>query len=167
MTKTKANLDARDNVAKNLNNVDDLYDKLSSCTESSDDEELYKQVHVNLDVPDNKSSSIVPATMLMYLQAYLVLMVMLGKSCHDMMVEVVKSSKSSPPIVPSPITWYSSTSAVHSNCSPTKSTTSSSIARCSYAEHAPPCRGSQGSSLFKRFVGKLRDGKSREHGKLD
>ena len=154
MTKTKANLDARDNVAKNLNNVDDLYDKLSSCTESSDDEELYKQVHVNLDVPDNKSSSIVPASMLMYLQAYLVLMVMLGKSCHDMMVEVVKSSKSSPPTVPSPITWYSSPRPFHSISFPKKSTTSSSIGRRSYLPLPVAAK-----ARAVRVEGKVRSGK--------
>ena len=134
--------------------MDDLYDKLSSCTESSDDEELYKQVHVNLDVPDNKSSSIVPATMLMYLQAYLVLMVMLGKSCHDMMVEVVQSSKSSPPIVPSPITWYSSPRPFHSIYCPIKSTTSFYIGRRS-------C-GCQGSSCLCMLKARLEVVKARQ-----
>ena len=127
--------------------VGELYDNLSPYTVGHVDEELYKQLNVSSEVPANNCSSNGLSSVLMYLQAYFILTVMLCKSYHEKMVEVANNSQFQ--LLPT-----SSTRRSHSKYSPTKSTTSSSAARCSC-----PCRGCEGSScmcmVFRRAMGKL------------
>ena len=101
VTKTKADSEARDYVAIDNCNVGDLYDKLSSCTTGHNDEELYKQVHVNSEEQVNKFDSKMLSSVLVYLQTYLVLMIMLCKLTNVGMLKLAKGSQFQLPVTSS------------------------------------------------------------------
>ena len=126
-----------------------LYDKPSPCTESCEDEEFYKQLHVNPEVLANKFTSNGLSSVLICIQAYWVMMALLCKSYNDKMVEVGKFSQFQ--------------SSITSPNSFPKCPTCSSVTRGSCSIPLPMCRGCQGSScmckllavMFRRALGKL------------
>ena len=73
-----------------------LNENSSPVERDCDDKELYSQVCVSQDLVKSNSVSF---TMLTYLQAYLIIIILLGKSCLALMEEFAKYSRFQSPVV--------------------------------------------------------------------